>query len=349
MIFEKIKTVVSKTKTEQSLAPRLADYYCGHPQSSGALSVIPLFARKSAGANLLGPQSGLRLSKVNGYGNLELSNPATDGIAIVPLHIGYIQDRAQNHAACRSAFIGPGQKLMFTDACCVQQSQGGYLAESNQWFFILPLQLREQALSLRRQSNHGKLWTAIAALNAQFALANRGHLELILSKQRAYLTQFQSRFECLPDQVGALFLINDKLVGIEIAPNHTYFREVWMALVCFCYGVAAAHHERNDRLINCTPETAIQPDTTKSPLVVPRDLDGLGKLLEKARSRRMQSIAAGLESMPLEVFSFNEEERFLKYSLQTVESSNYCGQIASSGDSLIYASVFARSAYLSKC
>nr|BFE28318.1 hypothetical protein GCM10010200_005690 [Actinomadura rugatobispora] len=38
---------------------------------------------------------------------------------------------------CRSAFLATGQTLMFEDACFVQQSQGGSLAERDQWFFIL--------------------------------------------------------------------------------------------------------------------------------------------------------------------------------------------------------------------
>src|SRR5689334_2408505 len=95
----------------------------GRPQRSGAMTVLPVFAADLNG-RFAYPRSGLKLSQVRGYGNMELTNPSVSGVAIVPLHMGYIQDQAQNHALCRSAFIGAGQKLMFEDACCVQAGQG---------------------------------------------------------------------------------------------------------------------------------------------------------------------------------------------------------------------------------
>src|ERR687886_2746329 len=126
------------------------------PQQSGTLTVLPMFGADND-SRFVSPLSGLKLTQVRGYGNMELSNPSETGIAIVPLHLGYIQDRAQNHALCRSAFIGAGGKLMFEDACCVQASQGGYLEAREQWFFVLPLQLRAEALALRGKKGFDKL------------------------------------------------------------------------------------------------------------------------------------------------------------------------------------------------
>jgi len=224
----------------------LSTYRFGMPQQSGTLTVLPVFGSNND-SRFVAPLSGLKLSQVRGYGNMELSNPAETGIAIAPLHMGYIQDRAQNHALCRSAFIAAGQKLMFEDACCVQAAQGGYLEGRDQWFFILPLPLREEALELRGKEDYSKLWDAISRLNEQFSLPNRGHLEQILSRKRAFLTQYQSRLELLPHQTGAVFFIGDKLAGVEIAPSAAYFQELWMPLVCFCYGVAAMYQEKDVR------------------------------------------------------------------------------------------------------
>ncbi|MBV6626752.1 MAG: hypothetical protein KI793_28075 [Rivularia sp. (in: Bacteria)] len=223
----------------------LSAYRFGIPQKSGIMTVVPIFGSNVENANKFAPPlSGLKLTQIRGYGNMEITNHS-QGIAIVPLHMGYIQDKAQNHALCRSAFIAQGQKLMFEDACCVQSGQGGYLEEREQWFFILPLFLREEALNLQGQKSYSKLWNAISKLNQRFGLQNRGHLEQILSRKRAFLTQYQSRFELIRGQTGALFILEDKLAGIEIAPNTAYFQEVWMALVCFCYGVAAMHFDKD--------------------------------------------------------------------------------------------------------
>ncbi|MGA9381041.1 MAG: hypothetical protein WBV73_19935 [Phormidium sp.] len=157
-------------------------YRFGRPQKSGVFTVLPVFG-PDRGEKFTSPLSGLKLSRVHGYGNLELHHPGREGIVIVPLHTGYIQDQAQNHALCRSAFLAPGQKLMFEDACCVQAGQGGYLSEKEQWFFILPLQLRSKALELRGIESYSKLWDSISQLNRQYSLPNRGHLEQIISRK----------------------------------------------------------------------------------------------------------------------------------------------------------------------
>jgi len=127
----------------------LSGYRFGMPQQSGVLTVLPIFGGPER-AEFVSPLQGLKLSRVDGYGNMEIANTASQGVAIVPLHIRYIQDGAQNHALCRSAFIGAGQKRMFRDACCVQESQGGYLEGRQQWFFILPLHLRTDRAAWRQ-------------------------------------------------------------------------------------------------------------------------------------------------------------------------------------------------------
>ncbi len=318
------------------LVPHVSDlsaYRFGMPQQSGALTVLPVFGSDNDG-RFVGPLSGLKLSQVRGYGNMELSNPFETGIAIVPLHMGYIQDRAQNHALCRSAFIAAGQKLMFEDACCVQAAQGGYLEGREQWFFILPLQLREEALQLRGKEDYSKLWDAISRLNQQFGLPDRGHLEQILSRKRAYLTQYQTRLELLPHQTGALFFIRDKFAGMEIAPSADYFQELWMPLVCFCYGVAAMYGEKDIEV--------------KKP-VVPFSASNLKELreqLNQSRCDRQEQVRNWLAQTPAEQFELKEEERFLSLRLQTVTGKNFAGQFVEEEGRLVYASLFAKPRYL---
>lgn len=311
----------------------LSTYRFGMPQQSGTLTVLPMFGSENDN-RFVGPLSGLKLTQVRGYGNMELSNPSETGVAIVPLHMGYIQDRAQNHALCRSAFIAGGQKLMFEDACCVQASQGGYLEGREQWFFILPLQLREEALELRGKEDYSKLWNGITRLNEQFGLPNRGHLEQILSRKRAFLTQYQSRLELLPHQTGAMFFIQDKLAGVEIAPSAAYFQELWMPLVCFCYGVAAMYQEKDIEV--------------KKPLVPfsASNLQELRERLNQSRLERQEQVRNWLAQIPKQKFQIKEEERFMSLSLQTVKGKNFAGQFVEEEGRLLYASLFAKPRYL---
>ncbi|HEY9851649.1 MAG TPA: DUF6569 family protein [Leptolyngbyaceae cyanobacterium] len=310
-------------------------YQLGIPQQSGWLTVVPIFGLDNNG-KYTSPLSGIKLNRVAGYGNVELANPAEKGIAIVPLHIGYIQDKAQNHALCRSAFIAAGQKLMFQDACCVQQSQGGYLEGREQWFFILPLQLRLEALQLRGKQDYSKLWNAISHLSQQFDLPNRGHLEQIITRQRAFLTQYQSRLELLNDQIGAIFFLGDKLAGIEIAPNAAYFQEMWMPLVCFCYGTASMYFEQK-----------FASNYEQLPVPFPAsNLQELRYQLQKNRQQLQEKVIDQLAKTPAEKFSINEEERFCELRLNTAIGNNFAGQFVEDAGKLVYASIFAKPEYL---
>ncbi|WP_149258487.1 ARPP-1 family domain-containing protein [Actinomadura sp. K4S16] len=338
---------MTQTTALDTLVPgpgSLAGHRLGTPQQAGALTMVPVSGPAHRG--FVPPRTGLKLSRVVGYGQVELANRADSGVAIVPLHIGYVQDRAQNHALCRSALLSAGQTLRFDDACCVQQSQGGHLGERDQWFFVLPLELRARALELRGAADYGKLWGDIAALNARHGLARRGHLEQILSRRRAVLTQFQSRLELQPGQVGALFLLSGRFAGLEIAPDPRYFAEMWTALVCFAYGVAARHAEP------APPDPAPYdlahreagrfeegPFEGGPPAA---GLAGVRAALDRDRSARLAEIGDRLAAAPAGPVELREEERHLDLRLSTVTGPQLAGQIVTDGDRTVYASLFAR-------
>ena len=306
----------------------LSAYRVGRPQQSGALTVLPLYGPDADG-KFTPPLSGVKLAGVRGYGNVELHNPGGSGVAIVPLHMGYIQDQAQNHALCAAAFLGAGQKRLFADACCVQQAQGGYLESREQWFFVLPLHLREEALQLRGQKNFGKLWPAITRLNQRLGLEARGHLEQIVCRQRPVLTQYQSRFELLAGQTGALFFLGDRLAGVEITPSAAYFREVWTPLVCFCYGVAAMELEAQ------AEERPAEPYPAAS-------LPELRDRLAADRQLRAQRVRGWLERTPAERLERQEEEAYLGLRLYTATAPSFAGQFVEDDGRLVYASLAAR-------
>ncbi|MFD0478813.1 ARPP-1 family domain-containing protein [Nonomuraea thailandensis] len=241
------------------------------------------------------------------------------------MHIGYIQDAAQNHALCSSALLGAGQTRRFDDACCVQAGQGGYLEGRDQWFFVLPLELRAKAMRLRGRHDYAKLWPDISELNRAYGLPSRGHLEQILSRKRAVLTQFQSRLELMPGQLGALFFVGERFAGLELAPDPAYFAEVWTALVCFAYGVAAWHAE---------PErAAAEPYEAGS-------LAGLRAELARDRAARLAEVASWLPAPGGDV-RLVEEERYLDLRLSTLTGDGLAGQVVTEHGRPIYASVFA--------
>ncbi|MGV9662996.1 ARPP-1 family domain-containing protein [Nocardia niigatensis] len=300
----------------------LTGYRLGTPQVAGALTMVPIQGPERPG--IVPPRSGLELNRVVGYGSVELHNGAPSGVAIVPLHIGYIQEGAQNHALCSAALMGAGETRLFDDACCVQAAQGGYLQGRDQWFFVLPRELRAQALALRGKPGYSKLWSDISAVNGRYGLPARGHLEQILTRKRAVLTQFRSRLELLPGQLGALFFVGEKFAGLEIGPDPRYFKEMWMPLVCFAYGVAAWQAE--------PPRPAAEPFAA-------RDLAELRAELERSRERHADRLRTW---MPVDTAMDSvEQERYLDLRLHTLTGAQVAGQVVTEHDRPIYASLFA--------
>ncbi|MFE3192708.1 ARPP-1 family domain-containing protein [Nocardia sp. NPDC059240] len=300
----------------------LTGYRLGLPQVAGALTMVPVHGPERPG--IVPPRSGLKLNRVVGYGNVELHNGAPSGVAIVPLHIGYIQEGAQNHALCSAALMGAGETRLFEDACCVQAAQGGYLQGRDQWFFVLPVELRAKALALRGKPGYSKLWQDISTVNGRYGLPARGHLEQILTRKRAVLTQFRSRLELLPGQLGALFFVGEKFAGLEIAPDPRFFAEMWMPLVCFAYGVAAWRAE---------------PPRPEPESFAVRDLAELRAELTRSREHHIERLGSW---MPADTaMNTVEQERYLDLRLHTLTGAQLAGQVVTEHDRPIYASLFA--------
>jgi len=303
----------------------LAGFRLGVPQRAGILTMVPVFGPAYPG--VLSPRDGVKLARVDGYGTVILRNQGSDGVAIVPLHIGYVQDGAQNHALCRSAFLAAGQELRFADACCVQETVGGYLGERDQWFFTLPLELRPAALELRGQSDYSKLWPAIRTLNRDYRLPARGHLESILARKRGVLTQFRSRLELAAGQLGALFFLGSRLVGAEIAPSPAFFADLWPALVCFAYGPAAMRRE---------------PLPTEAEPFAVSTLDELVAARAAQAAERAGEVRGWIDAANWSAPSVVEEDRYLHMRLCTVDGEHVAGQVVLAEDRPVYASLFAK-------
>lgn len=315
-------------------APTFAPWHIGQPQTSGAMTIVPIFGTEHTG--FVAPGAGVRLKQVHTYGDVELECPRdAEGLAIVPLHMGFVQHGAQNHALCGSALIEPGKSVRFKDARCVQAAQGGLLEGRDQWFFVLPLGLRGTALDQIGQNGYNNLWKAIEDLNVSFGLPKRGHLEQLLTKQRATLTQFRSRFECLDKQTGALFFVGDRLAGVEIAPNAAYFRDIWMPLTAFAYGIAAHGIERNGG-------SALYG--TGEPFAGVASLADLRDALRESRAERSDTLATVVSASSAGLFGAKRKPitRHGKSTtvLETITASGFAGQVVKREGEPVYVSLF---------
>lgn len=318
-------SITESNQIPQSIEDFVALQMTAPVQKVGAMSILPLQANDCEG-KWTSPYSGLKFAGVQGYGTVTFHNDS-DGIAILPMHMGYIQQGAQNHAISAAALLAKGESRQFKNARCVQAAQGGYLKTQEQWFFILPLKLREEMLNLRKEIGCGHMWNAIGRLGKTYGQSGRGHLDDVICKYRAELNVYGKQFEQTSNQRGALFFLDDQLVGIEIAPSKAYFSDIWNSLVCFCYGTAAHTLKR-------------KTDTSNEIIQREKNLEQVRKNLIRRRDQYTVSLFDHLKSINWKIKSIDEEESLMDLRLNTVHTDKFYGQIIQRNKELIYASLF---------
>ncbi|MBO0782675.1 MAG: hypothetical protein J2P37_28000 [Ktedonobacteraceae bacterium] len=305
----------------------------GQLQSWGLLDVIPLFLANEAGngrSRFVSPLEHLKLVSVPTYGTLTLQNASKSGALIAPMHIGFFQPGAQNHATSRVLLFGPGETLTVKDAFCIQASQGGLLQEAQQRFIVLPLGLRKAALAARGKEGYSRLWRDIDGYNRRYGIARGGHLERFLRPYFHRLMRFRHTLELLPGQVGAAYFVAGNLVGVEVAPNVDYWQDIGPILNIYCYGAAALLAERH--------QLKAQRHVV--------DLEGLASLDDLvqrlAEDRQLQAteridLVRALSTLPWKQPGSAAQDR---PRIVNLAQGEWSGQAVREGDDLLYLSLF---------
>ena len=322
------------TTNETTLVQILRGLSAGRLQSVGYMQVIPLLGDLSDD-RFVSPVESRAEIWTRGYGSLSFRNPS-NAILIVPCHAGYVvKEAAQDHAMAQSGLVESGRQRSFDTAMCIQQTQGGLIRRGEYQMLILPFALRERALEVRHERGYGKLWDAIAAFNKTVGISGPSHLDGFLRRFRKELDEFVAEFECLPNQLGAIILVDGQVVGIERAPSHAYWRSVWPCLIRECYGSLAIQVGRSKG------ETPPVP-STRFPL--PEDVGSLDDLADAIaevaaeEERRTKQIVRELLDKP---FTTTVEETVEEVALETLSQRDFVGQVVRDGDRVVYASVLA--------
>lgn len=206
----------------------------GKIQNVDEMTVIPIFG---PAMQVVSPPRALKFEGTTGYGNMVFRNESDDLPALVPANVSIMSKQAaQDHAMSGSDLVEPLRVTSFTNACCVERSQGGYLGdhsleESN----ILPLGLRRTLLNwpLREQKQYSKLWPAISEWLPD---KGRAHLRDFYDKYDKELNEFVAEFEPENNQIGAFIFFKSRIAGLEIFPTPEHWDMWWKPLIRGCYG-----------------------------------------------------------------------------------------------------------------
>jgi hypothetical protein len=323
--------IIESTTAKTPFQGLLAGLQAGQLQAWGLMDVLPLFpdAQRGDYAQFVSPLEHLKIVRVPSYGTLILENTAQQGTVIAPMHIGFFQTGAQNHATSRVLILEAGKTLTADDCFCIQAAQGGFLQEAQQRFIILPLSLRKAALAEREKNSFSRLWGEIDTHNRRYGIARGGHLERFLRPYFRRLMLFRHGFEVVPQQVGASYFVAGNLVGVEVTPNAAYWADVGPILNIYCYGAAALLGERHQ----------LKPERREVDLEGVTDIDELARRLMEAREQeeteRLDLVKA-VDGLPWSVGTK------AKAGLEVVslEQGEWVGQMVKDGPDMVYLSVF---------
>ena len=307
----------------------LADLVPGVVQSRGLLEVLALHSTSKT-AGYAAPLEHLDLLAGDEYGVVELRNRHATDPLLVPMHIGFLQKGAQNHATSRALVLEPGESRVVRDCYCIQESEAGYLRRARQRFVFLPLGLRRAAFD-KRGSNEdfSRLWGDIETYTRQFGVARGGHLERFLRPYFSRLMPFRHGFETEPGQVGAAYFVGGELVGLEIAPNEAHWRDVAPIFAMYAYGPAALRAD-------AWGWTLEKPALDLGKL---RDLDDLAERLYRLRFEWDQHRIAQLRALMNGNWSVAPSADTTE-GLANLERGEWRGQLLRVGERLVYASLF---------
>lgn len=320
-------------KDDFSLGEIISQYQIGRPQIAGYLQIIPLISSEWE-EELVPPHQAIVQSK--NYGTLHFENPS-ESTMLIPLHATYVlKAPVQDTAMSRAGLLAPGKSEEFLSACCVQQWQPGLLTAGTYKFGILPFELREPALSTRYAWDFGKLWPYIAQLNERHNLRVAGKINLFLNHFKPRLDQFVAEFEVLHKQVGAIVLLDGVVVGVEIAPSASYFRQIWETLLRDSYGSLVMSY-RPDMGSRPSAPTHLIPFNYRVETLaeVRQELD----LLEELEGHAVQQIAEGLNTDTLRRV---KEQNVRHFQLESVIGQRFIGQAVTRNGKVVYLSAVRR-------
>jgi len=315
----------------------------GKIQTVGYMQVIPLISDIVDERFVSPMQAGT--FKTNGYGNMVFKNDSQKTM-IVPAHATYLtKESAQDHAMMHAGMVKSRMVKEYKTAACVQQTQGGHISEQRHEFMIMPFSLRETALKVRNTIGYNKLWPAISEFNKNIGLrqfGDRGHLEFFFKQFEKELDRFVAEFEVVPNQIGAIVLINGMVVGIERSPSHDYWASVWKALIRGCYGALAIEYDKRG-LVNKTTLSKIRVPIESKGV---KNLNDLFKAYEMAETKQTENVKSIVRNLVDDMFTAQLDEASDGMRREQIENPQFAGQLITEGPRIIYTSLIATSGWI---
>ena len=293
----------------------LTDYRFGTPQQAGLLTVIPITGRQSWNV-FVPPLESRRVGGRPATSSFVLQNDSESDCLLAPLHFGQPLNRNRSHILSRVALVTPAGPLDLAGEIAFPPQSSRRTRFDLTRNFILPLALRGPAWRVRHSSDTSRLTLELSDLQSQLSRHGLGTLSAAVQARNVALNTFSSRIELLTGQTGALFFVEDRPVGLEIAPSPAYFAAIWQPLLVGCYGLTALLRQQE------LPYAAPSPE----PYSVSR-LSELRTEMFRVRHQHQEKLEAAVTGFPEEAFTVEENQHWQNFRVRSLTGKAFAGQI----------------------
>jgi hypothetical protein len=290
----------------------------GEEQSLKNLTVYPLFSSQQAYFAYLTLDEVLirglvEIGEIDSQGSvpeLRLTNKSDLMILILDGEelVGAKQNRIVN-----TTMLIPPQKVTVIPVSCVEQGRWTYKTESfySEERMASPAMRAMKAEHVRHtvkefgeyRSDQGAIWNQISEkAHRRGANSNSMAYADIYKQDKPALKGYLDALQLKPDQSGALFLINGKVVGMDCLGNPETFRKVFKKLV-ESYALDAVDWYDEDKEVKSSRE----------------DVDAFLKVIRSAKVESHPSVGLGvdlrLDSSGCVGFALSHEDRIMHLSV----------------------------------
>lgn len=304
----------------------------GRMQAVGLMQIIPLVGAETAG---YAPADAVTVASPD-YGVLDFRGDGS-GHVIIPSGAAYLtKERKQDHALPHPGLVRKRDGVAhYNSAACIQSSMPGHMESAKRALNIMPFALRAAGLRVQNEKGFQKLWGSIERMNHAAGLTATGHLDVFLNHFAAQLDQFAAEFEPVPEQLGAIVIVNGAVAGIERSPTYEHWLSVWKPLVRDCYGSHAM----------LTGQTVKSPPGNRFALGACSSLQDLAMRLGLVRSQEDEATRAIVRGLMAETFEATyapqPQDEIRVYD---VSGAQFTGNAIIDSDSPVYLSLLANSA-----
>jgi len=306
-------------------------------QSVGNMTVLPIVSDHEF--TNVADQNEVTLKNDPEYGRLTFQNVSGEiGIALQGWTL--INDQPAQDRTIPFAHLIKTKGNKTIPANCVQPSQSGHFDVrklDHSSFMMLAPSLRKLAYDKNSNYKDGNDYSPMwGGLEKWISKNGVNGLQTFYSQYEDKLNEFIAQFEPVKNQLGAIVLINDKIVAVDIVPKYETWKQTWRAFIRDSYGAEAVRAIENGNAEIHTPLLKIEDVET---------LEDLEAEYTKTKDEFVTGLKSKVSVMAQIAVNRTKQEQINELAMTKLDGSGFKGQALYHGDNhVVYMSLVTDSA-----